>query len=469
MTGKLGRKVLAVAAAAASLAAGCAVGPRYVKPAVAVPAAYKEAPAPGQGTGGEAGAVSWKPAEPRDGSGRGSWWQAFGDPRLDELEERAGRANQTIAAAAAGFAAARAMVREARAPLFPTLATAPEVTRSRLGPGALPAGFQLTEYALPADASWEPDLWGRVRSGVKASAYAAQASAADLESVRLSVQAELAVDYYQLRAEDAVARVIGDSVAAYQEALDLNSALFRSGTIPGEAVAQAEALLRATQATGVGIVRAQYEHAIASLVGENAASFALAPEAQPAPPATPPAVPASVPSALLERCPDIAAAERAMAQANAQIGVARAAFFPELMLSAGGGYESVSLLELLDWPSRFWSLGASLAQTIFDGGQRRATVQQYEASFDQSAASYRQTVLTACQQVEDQLAALRLLAREVAEQDGAVAAAERSQQEAMARFKSGLDPSSVRLEVEQNQLVSGSAYFSLGPVRLEGA
>ena len=274
---------------------------------------------------------------------------------------------------------------------------------------------------------------------MRANIYAAQASAADLENVRLSVQAELAVDYYELRAQDSLKELLDSTVIAYQDTLDLTASQYKAGLGNDEAVAQAEAQLKAAQAqdTNLGILRAQYEHAIAVLIGQPASTFSLPSNALAA---NPPAIPVGIPSELLERRPDIAAAERSVAQANAQIGVAKAAYFPTILLSASGGFGTSSVANWFTWPSRFWSVGPSLAETIFDAGLRKATVQQYRATYDQTVANYQQTVLTAFQQVEDNLASLRILSQDIEQQDAAVEAATRSLQEATVRYKAGLDP-----------------------------
>jgi len=428
------------------LTMACAVGPKYVRPPVETPAAYKEIP---QAAAKES--ESWRTSQPRDGTKRGEWWKAFNAPQLNELEEKASSSNQEIVAAADNFLAARALVREARAQYFPTVTTNPSILNSRPSPGqfgGLRAGSSMgislsvrsyTNYSLPFDASWEPDFWGRIRNGVKSNIYAAQASAADLENVRLSVQAELAADYYELRAQDSLKEVLDATVVAYQDAFNLTRAQYRAGLGSDEAVAQADAQLKAAQAqdTNLGILRAQYEHAIAVLVGEPASTFSLPAQSRPT---NPPNIPVGVPSELLERRPDIAAAERSVAQANAQIGVAKTAYFPTILLSATGGFGNSSAISWFTWPSRFWSVGPSLAETIFDAGLRRATMQQYRASYDAVVANYRQTVLTAFEQVEDNLASLRILSQDIEQQDAAVEAAARSLQEATVRYKAGLDP-----------------------------
>ena len=436
--------LLAASLTAALLQAACVVGPKYARPSVPDPPTYKEF-----AQKGDEADRQWKVARPDDAAIRGKWWEAFHDPQLNELEEKAGSSNQNIAAAAANFLAARALVRQARSQYFPTVSANPSIMNSRTSPGQLggitggsSSGLTIktyTDYSLPFDASWEPDFWGRVRSSVRANVYAAQSSAADLENVRLSEQAELAVDYYELRAQDSLKQLLDSIVAAYQDTLDLTQSQYQAGLCNDEAVAQAEAQLRAAQAqdTDLGVLRAQYEHAIAVLTGQPASTFSLPAQALEA---KPPATPVGIPSELLERRPDIAAAERGMAQANAQIGVAKAAYFPSVILSASGGLGNTSISDWFKWPSRFWSVGQSLAETIFDAGLRRATVQQYQANYDQTVANYRQTVLTSFQQVEDNLASLRILSQAIDQQDAAVEAAARSLHEATARYKAGVDP-----------------------------
>jgi NodT family efflux transporter outer membrane factor (OMF) lipoprotein len=429
------------------LSSGCTVGPKYVRPSVPTPSSFKEL-----GTPGTAGVGMWKAAQPDDGAIRGKWWETFNDPELNRLEDQASSSNQNIAAAAANFLAARALIRESRSQYWPTAAANPSIVNSRPSPAQFggikspgsssSSGFTVqsfTGYSLPFDASWEPDLWGRVRNSVKSNVFAAQASAADLVNVRLSIQAELAVDYYELHAQDSLRQLLDSTVAAYQETLDLTQAQYKAGLGSDEAVAQAEAQLKATQAqdTNLGILRAQYEHAIAVLAGQPASTFSLPVETLRA---NAPAVPVGVPSELLERRPDIAEMERAVAQANAQIGVAKAAYFPNVVLNASGGFGNTSIADWLTWPSRFWSTGPSLLQSIFDAGLRRATVEQYRATYDQTVANYRQTVLTAFEQVEDNLASLRILSQDIELQDAAVEAAARSLREATVRYRAGVDP-----------------------------
>jgi NodT family efflux transporter outer membrane factor (OMF) lipoprotein len=421
---------------------GCVVGPKYHRAPVDTPAAYKELD-------------GWKVAQPQDTSLRGKWWEAFGDPQLNSLEEQVNVSNQNIAAAAASFLVARAMVKEARAQLFPTLTVGPGATwehpsstvRANTSTTGTTGGTGTTQtsvgtfadYILPFDASYQVDLWGKIRNQVKANVYAAQASAADLQNVRLTGQAEVAVDYFQIRAQDAQKQLLDQTVKAYQESLDLTRALYQTGIDSDESVAQAETQLDTAKAqdTNLGILRAQYEHAIAVLVGKPASSFSIPVEPLNA---NPPEIPAGVPSQLLERRPDVAAGERSMAQANAQIGVARAAYFPSLTLSASAGLESSSIAKLFTWPSRFFSAGPQMSETLFDGGLRRATMQQFRANYEETIANYRQDVLTAFQQVEDNLASLRILSQELQEQDEAVTSAQRNLTIATDRYRLGLDP-----------------------------
>lgn len=410
----------------------CVVGPKYVRPTINVPSAYKEGHPPDLN--------NWKTAEPKDTELRGKWWETFEDRQLNLLEEQGDRTNQSIAAAAANFLSARALIRQAKSQYFPTLTGGAGITNSRLSNfGPYAAGVSYTTYSLPFDASWEPDLWGRVRHSVEANIFAAQASAADLQNVRLTVQAEIAIDFYQLRTEEALKRLVDSTVAAYADTAHLARAQYRGGVGTDEAVAEAETQLKTTEAQDVAItaVQAQYEHAIAVLIGQSPSIFSLSEGELPA---DPPSTPVELPSALLERRPDIAAAERLVAQANAQIGLAKAAFFPNIILSGSAGFTGLSAANWLAWPSRVWSVGPSLAETIFDGGLRKATVQQYRAAYDQTVANYRQTVLTAFQEVEDNLAILRVLPSEIEKQGAAVESAERSSQEATARYKAGLDP-----------------------------
>jgi NodT family efflux transporter outer membrane factor (OMF) lipoprotein len=421
----------------ALLLQGCVVGPKYSRPSVDTPGTFKEV------TPDDLKKMDgWKVAQPQDSALHGKWWEIFGDPELNTLEEQVSISNQNVAAAFANFMAARALVREARAQYFPTLTTAPTATRQRTTTNAnsgATTGSTFNEFSLPFDASWTPDLFGRVRNLVRANVANAQATAADLENTRLTAQAELAADYFQLRGQDSLKNLLDDTVKAYAESLKLTKALYETGIDSDESVAQAETQLEATQAldTNLGILRAQYEHAVALLIGKPASSFSLPALALKTPP---PAIPIGVPSQLLERRPDVAANERLMAQANAQIGVAVAAYYPTVTLSAAAGFENSRFTSWLSWPSRVWSIGTAVSETIYDGGLRRATVEQYRAQYDETVANYRNTVLTAFQQVEDNLAALRVLSQEIQEQDTAITSAERSLKLATDRYRLGIDP-----------------------------
>jgi len=442
---KIGMMSLVSVVGAFSLVS-CAVGPKYVRPSVEAPPVFKEL-----SPGNQDVTPGWKAAEPNDDAIRDKWWEAYGDPQLNELEENLNASNQNIAAAAANFLAARALVREARSQYFPSLSTNPSIVNSRPSPaqfGGLQtgsssgAGFSVksfTSYSLPFDASWEPDFWGRIRNGVRGNVFAAQASAADLENVRLTEQAELAADYYELRGQDLLKQLFDATVIAYQESADLTRSRFKAGLENDEAVAQAEAQLNAAQAqdANVGILRAQYEHAIAVLTGKSPSAFFLPAETLETHPVP---IPAGVPSELLERRPDIAHMERAMAQANSQVGVAKSAFYPIVTLSAAAGFGNSSFTDWLAWPSRFWSVGPAAAQAIFDAGLRKATARQYQAQYDATVANYRETVLSAFQQVEDNLASLRILSDVIAEQNAAVQAADRNLHVANVRYLAGVDP-----------------------------
>ncbi len=408
---------------------GCAVGPRYAKPAAPAPPAYKELP------------PNWKTAEPSDQVAKGKWWEVFQDPQLNALEEQINVSNQTLKAAQAQFEQARAVVRINRSARYPDVTAGVSATRSRLSKnrpnGRLSPTTTYTDLQLPVDASYEIDLWGRVRKTVEAARANAQASAADLENVSLSLHAELASDYFQLCALDAEEQLLNSTVAAYEKALELTRNRYSGGIVSQVDVAQAETQLETTraQAVDLGIQRAQFEHAIAVLTGKPASSFAL-----PASPlaSTPPVIPVGMPSDLLERRPDVAANERRMAASNAQIGIARAAYFPTITLGATGGFESTSITSWFNGPSGFITAGASAIGTVFDGGRRRAVTDEARAAYDQSVASYQETVLGAFQEVEDSLAGLRLLEDEAKTQDAAVASAQHSLQLSTNRYKGGV-------------------------------
>ena len=395
--------------------AACAVGPDYRRPDVEVSAAYKEA-------------AGWKVAEPQDESSRGNWWEIFGDPQLSALIESVDISNQNVLLAEARFRQARALVAQSRAALFPTLDASASITRSRSPSGLIggtTAGRIVDNRSVGLSSSWEIDLWGRLRRAVESSAASAQASAADLAAARLSAQAELASDYFQLRVLDAQKQLLDDTVTAFGKSLELTRNRYTAGVAAKVDVVQAETQLKSTlaQAIDTGVQRAQLEHAIAILVGKPPSEFSIAPVPLAA---TMPRVPLGLPSELLERRPDVAAAERRAAAANAQIGVAKAAYFPSLTLSASGGFRSANAADLFTTPSRFWSIGPALAQSIFDAGLRSAQTEQAIAAYDATVAQYRQAVLAGFQEVEDNLAALRILEEEAKVQDDAVRAARES-------------------------------------------
>lgn len=398
---------------------GCTAGPEYVRPAVEIPAAYKEA-------------GDWKVAQPRDTESRGKWWEIFGDPKLDALMARIDLSNQNVRIAEAQFRQARALTQSARAGFYPSVSGGASATRSR----SPRAGGYETNYELSLDAKWEADLWGRVRRTVEAAEAGAQASAADLEALKLSTQAELAQAYFQLRILDAQRQLLDDTVRAFETSLELTKNRYAVGVAGKVDVVQAETQLKSTQAQAIDVAvqRAQLEHAVAVLIGRPPAEFGIPPEPLAV---RMPAIPPELPSALLERRPDIAAAERRTAGANAQIGVAQAAFFPELTLSAVGGFQGSTLGNWLSLPNRFWSLGPALAQSLFDAGLRRALTDQAIAVYDANVASYRQTVLAAFQEVEDNLAALRILDDEARVQEAAVRAARESLVLTLNQYKAG--------------------------------
>jgi NodT family efflux transporter outer membrane factor (OMF) lipoprotein len=412
------------------LLAGCTVGPRYTRPTVpAAPTdAFKE-------TDG------WKMAQPSDQMLRGKWWEVFGDSELNALENELILSNQDLKVANARFVQARAIVHFNRAAEFPTISTSPGI--ASLHDSANKPFFPTTEttgdFALPFDLSYELDVWGRVRRTVSASREEAQATAGDLQTVSLSLHAELAFDYFELRSADAQKRLLDDTVKAYRDALQLTVNRFEGGAAPKSDVAQARTQLETTlvQDTDVSVQRAQFEHAIAVLLGKPPAALSL-----PASPLNlaPPGISAGVPSQLLERRPDIAAAERRVAEANDQVGIARAAFYPTIILSASAGLEGNSITNWFTWPSRFWAVGPSLFEPLFDAGRRHATSQAAQANYDATVANYRQSTLTAFQQVEDNLVALRILSQEAQQQKEATASAEESLQIFTDRYIGGADP-----------------------------
>ena len=417
-----------LAASAVLWLAGCAVGPDYVRPSVETPAAFKE-------TG------DWKLAEPRDAASKGEWWAIYQDPVLTDLMAQVNVDNQNIKVAEANYRQALALASQARSAFFPTIGADAGLTRasSRVSNTAVSgsgAGGISNSFSLSGTASWEPDIWGSVRRSVEAGNASAEASAADLANARLSAQALLAQNYFDLRVTDAQKALLVRTVAAYEQTLKLTQNQYAVGVAQRSDVIQAQTQLQSAQASvlDIEVTRAQLEHAIALLVGKAPAAFSLA--------STPlraalPTVPVSLPSALLERRPDIAAAERSVAAANAKIGVAKAAFFPTLSLSATGGFQSSSFADWLTLPSRFWSVGPALAATLFDGGLRRAQTDAAIAAYDAQVATYRQTVLTAFQAVEDNLAALNYLGREAAVQNQAVQSSREALQLILNQYKAG--------------------------------
>src|SRR5271168_1554791 len=408
---------------------GCTVGPNYRRPAAEVPPAYKEV-------------GDWKPAQPNDQNFGSNWWEIFHDPQLNALEAQVNVSNQNLKAAAAQYTQARALLRYYRADYFPTITADPSATRTRTSKNRPPPsstfnGITYNDFQIPFELSYQIDVWGRVRRTVEAYRDQAQASAADLATVNLSMHSQLALYYFQARTLDAEEQLLNSTVTQYEQALELIQSQFAGGIASDLEVQQAETQLETTraQAIDVGVARAQYEHAVAVLIGKPPAYFSLAPLPLTMPP---PPIPVGLPSELLERRPDIAAAERLMASANAQIGVAKAAYYPLVNLTATGGFESGSITTLLQGPSGLWSVGASALVTVFDVGRRRAVTDQAIQGYDYAVASYRQTVLAAFQQVEDNLAALRILEQEAAVQNAAVQAAQRSLELSNIRYAGGV-------------------------------
>jgi len=412
---------------------GCMVGPDYQWPSAPTPAAYKEA-------------ANWNPAQPKDDAIRGKWWEIYHDQQLNELEEQVNISNQNVLQAEAQFRAAAALVKVTRAGLFPTLTANPTYTESQAsqnltsgggsGSGGKSGSKVQSLYNLPLEASYMVDIWGAVRRNVEANSASAQASFADLENARLSYQATLAQNYFSLHGLDAQKQLLETSVTAYEKSLELTTNRYKGGIASKGDVAQAKTQLETTRAQllDIGVQRAQFEHAIATLIGKPASVFSIA-EAPLM--ATPPQVPLAIPSVLLERRPDIAGAERRVASANASIGVQTAAYYPSLTLSGSTGLEAIKLSELFSGPSFFWSVGPALAQTLFDAGKIHGQVQEAQANYEVTVAAYRQTVLTAFQQVEDDLSGLRILENEAAVQDEAVKSAQQSLEIATNQYKAG--------------------------------
>jgi len=437
-------------------APGCVVGPKYHPPTAPTPTGknYKESTVNFQDTEG------WKVANPQEAVLRGKWWEIFGDPQLNALEEQLNINNQNIKVYFEDLMEARAVIREARAQLWPTVTTNPSWQRQHAsanlgntynanapthGTGttqsgqATSSGQTTTVWSFPVDISWVLDLWGKIRNQIREAQYAAQVNAADLENERLTEQASLAEFYFELRGQDALGKILNDTVAADQKALDITQAAYNTGIDPYISVVEAQTTLESAQsvAINVGVARAQYEHAIAVLIGKVASDFSLPsqPELR-----SPPPIPVGLPSELLQRRPDIAAAERTLAEANAIIGIGYGAFFPNVTLSAAGGIESSTFKNWFTWPSRFWSIGPSISQTVFNGGLYRAELNQYTAAYNADLANYRQTVLTAFEQVEDDLAAVRIYSQQVIKQQAAVGHAQQFLNLELGRYQTGIDP-----------------------------
>ena len=446
---------LLLPAMATLILAGCRVGPAYHVPpatAQAPPGTYKETPSQTQESG------DWKIAQPQDAMLRGKWWEIYNDQELNDLEDKVNVNNQNIKQFFENFMEARTLIAQARSQLYPTVSVGPGFTRSQASSNTgnstatniTGKGSQLT--TLPLSITWEPDLWGKVRNTIREQQYNAQLSAADLENERLTEQATLAIVFFELRGQDALIKVLQDTVDADAKSLEIARSRYETGVDDQISVVEAENTLQNAKSSliNLGIARAQDEHAIALLVGVPASGFSMPVRALNAPV---PAVPIGLPSQLLERRPDIAAAERNMASANAQIGVATAAYYPNLTLSAEGGFESSAFKHLFDWPSRFWSVGPGVNETVFDAGLRRATVRQFVAVYNANVAGYRQTVLTAFQQVEDSLAATRILSRQIQQQQLAVESAQKFVELETGRYQTGIDPY-VNLITAQTTLLS---------------
>ncbi len=457
---------------------GCHIGPAYHPPVIQPPPAFKEAPPatpPADTTQSQNNAdnVNWTVAQPADAKIRGDWWNVFNDPELDDLEKQLNIDNQNLKLYFENFMEARALVREARAQYFPTVSFGPAYQRQRssgnLGNTASVAnpGTQSQIYSLPVDVSWTPDLFGRIRNEVRNAQFNAQASGADLENERLVEQADLAEFFFEIRGQDALIGIYTQTVAADQKALDYNQAQYDTGVGDQLSLVEARATLQAAQSslTNLSILRAQYEHAIAVLIGKPASGFSL-----PSRPmlTAPPPVPVGIPSLLLQRRPDVAAAERTMAAANAELGVAYTAFFPALTLSMDGGFESSLFKHILDWPSRFWSVGASFSQPIYNAALS-AELHQYVAIYNADVASYRQTVLTAFQQVEDYLAQTRILSQQIQQQRGAVASSQTALDLEMGRYQTGIDPYIDVVTLQNTLLTNQQQLASLQIEQMTGA
>ncbi|HTT79980.1 MAG TPA: efflux transporter outer membrane subunit [Stellaceae bacterium] len=456
----MNRLAAGAGAALLTLLAGCVVGPDYHRPAAPLPAAYKEA-------------KGWQRALPADAMKRGAWWAIYQDPVLDRLERRVAVSNQNLKEAAAAYREATAIVAEARAQWFPAVTGNAAATRTRTPGGGASAvggiagssGFISNSFSLDAAASWTPDLWGKIDRLVEANIATAQADAGDLANARLAAQGTLASDYVQLRVTDELERLLTASANAYAASLQITQNQYRAGTTDQSAVAQAEAQLDSTRAQAIAEdnTRAALEHAIAVLIGEPPAALTIAPTTAVI---AVPQIPAGLPAALIERRPDIAAAERQMAAANAEIGIAEAAFFPDVTLSAQSGSEAAMLANLLTAPARTWSLGGNLAESLFNGGLNQATVEEQRAAYDAAVATYRQTVLTALQQVEDELAAQRILAEEAKVQANAVTAAREAERIIDNQYKAGTVAYTSVIVAEQTALTDAVTLANIRQSRL---
>jgi NodT family efflux transporter outer membrane factor (OMF) lipoprotein len=430
-----------VAAGALMLLSGCMVGPKYSKPSAPVPPGFKESP-PLSFTADD----GWKIGQPSDDQLKGDWWKLFGDTELDALEAKVDGANQTLKMADANYRAAHANVGIARAAEAPTIGVAPNISAVRDSANQPYLSSTMVNngegsMTLPLEMDYEIDLWGRIHRQVTAAREQAQASASDLANTRLSLHAELAIDYMEVRGADAQMRLLNDTVKAYTDAVTMTNDRFEGGVAPMSDLSQARTQLDAARVleTDISVTRAQYEHAIASLIGLPPAQFILPAMPLNLNPPKMPDIPGSLPSQLLERRPDIATSERQMAAANEQIGIAEAAFYPTLSLSAVAGLGGTSALNWFTWPSRFWAVGPGLSQTLFDAGRRRSVKAMATANYDGTVANYRQTTLTAFQQVEDNLAALRNLEVEAQQQHATTNSAEQSLDLSQARYEGGAD------------------------------
>jgi NodT family efflux transporter outer membrane factor (OMF) lipoprotein len=455
------RRLLLASALALS---GCMVGPDYSRPAAPVPVAFKEAPPAG-----------WKLGTPMDAIDKGNWWSVYNDPELDRLEREVDISNQTLAQAVAAYAEAQAIVQETRGQLFPTISITPGVTGANQA-GSVSSGGLInssssgrggirTNYSLEANASWDVDVWGRIRRTIESDVASAQASAADIANARLSAQATLAIDYFDLRAADSLQSLLDDTVMQYARSLQITQNQYAAGTAAKSDVLTAQTLLQTTQAQAinVGVGRAQYEHAIAVLTGHPPADLTIAPGALAK---AIPQIPMTVPAALLERRPDISAAERQMQQQNALIGAAIAAYYPDISLTALYGYVGNPIGSLIQASNKVWSIGGSAAETVFDGGIRSGAVASARAVYDQSVANYRQVVLTAFQGVEDNLSGLRILADQATAQDAAVSSAQQAVQISLNEYLAGTVAYTTVITAQTTALSDEETALSIRQTRL---